>query len=161
MRYMLKQKIWSWADDYVISDADERPVYYVKGKVFSWGDKLSFQDTSGEELAFISQKLFTFMPKYELYRDGDLFAEIVKQFSWFKCKFTLDVPGPNDYSITGSFGDYEYEFTRRGSVVARVSKEFWSWSDTYGVEIVSGEDDVAILATVVVVDLVCHDDDKH
>ena len=159
MRYMLKQKIWSWGDDYVIRDANEEPAFLVDGKVFSWGDKLSFQDMNGNELAFISQKLLTFMPKYELYRSGQLFAEIKKEWSWFKCKFTLDVPGPNDYEITGSFWDMEYEFRRSGRQVAVVSKNFWSWSDTYGVDIDAGEDDVAVIATVIVIDLVCHDND--
>ena len=87
-----------------------------------------------------------------------VFAEVAKEFSWFKSKFTLDVPGPNDYEITGSFWDHEYAFQRRGDAVATVSKAYWSWSDTYGVDIVDGEDDVAILATVLVIDLVCHED---
>ena len=31
------------------------------------------------------------MPKYEIYRQGQLFAEVVKEFSWFNKSFTLDV----------------------------------------------------------------------
>lgn len=160
MRYQLKQKIWSWGDDFEIRDEEGRPVYRVDGKVFSWGDKLSFQDVAGRELAFIRQRLLTLMPKYEIHRDGGLFAEVKKEFSWLRSKFTLDVPGPNDYSISGSFWQYEYEFVRGGRVVAQVSKDFWSWSDTYGVDVADGEDDVAILATVVVIDMVCHDGDR-
>ena len=34
------------------------------------------------------------------------FAEVIKEFSWFKSKFTLDVPGPNDYTIGGSFWEF-------------------------------------------------------
>jgi uncharacterized protein YxjI len=158
MRYQLKEKIWTFGDNYVIRDGNGQDAYFVKGKFFSWGDQLSFQDLAGRELAFISQKLLTLMPKYELHRSGQHFADIVKEFSWFKSSFTLDVPGPNDYRITGSFWDHEYSFERDGRQVAAVSKQFWSWGDTYGVDIASDEDDVAILATVVVIDLVCHDD---
>ena len=43
--------------------------------------------------------------------------------------------------------------------MARVSKAYFSWSDTYGIDIDDDEDDVTILATAVVIDLVCHDDD--
>lgn len=60
--------------------------------------------------------------------------------SWFKAKFKLDVPGPNDYEITGDFWDHEYEFLRGGDTVATVSKKHWSWADTYGVDIVADED---------------------
>jgi uncharacterized protein YxjI len=35
-----------------------------------------------------------------------------------------------------------------------------SWTDTYGVEIADGEDDVLILASTVVIDMVCHGDQK-
>jgi len=44
--------------------------------------------------------------------------------------------------------------------VAEVSKRWFSWSDTYGVDISDGEDDVLLLASTVVIDMVCHGDDK-
>ena len=88
------------------------------------------------------------------------FATITKEFTFFKDKFTLDVPGPNDYVIKGSFLDYEYQFHRGGNVVAEVSRKFWSITDSYGVDIIDGEDDVSILATVVVVDLCCRHTEK-
>ncbi len=157
MRYIMKQKFWSLGGDFVIKDETEADVYRVRGEAFSWGHKLSFQDMADHELAFISQKLWSLMPKYEIYRDGNPFAEVVREFSWLKSKFTLDVPGPNDYSVTGSFWEHEYAFERLGRQVARVSKDYWAWTDTYGIDIVDGEDDVAILATCVVIDLVCHE----
>ena len=43
---------------------------------------------------------------------------------------------------------------------ATVSKRWFSWTDTYGIEVADGEDDVLIFATAVVVDLVCHSDNK-
>lgn len=159
MKFMMKQKFWSWGDDFSIKDDQGKDIYFIDGKAFSWGDKLSFQDMNRRELAFISQKLLSWKPRYEIFRDGAKFAEVIKEFSWFKNKFTLDVPGPNDYTITGSFWDHEYSFERRSREVAWVSKRYWTFSDTYGIEIADGEDVVAILATCVVIDLVCHDDD--
>lgn len=157
MRYMIKEKFWSWGNDFWIRDENEENAYFVDGQAFSWGDKLSVQDTADQEVAFISQTMFSWMPRYEIYRNGVQFAEVVKEFSWFKCKFRLDVPGPNDYTINGSFWDHEYVFERLGQDVAVVSKKFWSWTDTYGVDVIAGEDDVAILSTCIVIDLVCHD----
>jgi len=159
MRYQMRQKFFAFGDDFMIKDDDGRDVYFVDGKAFSWGDKLSFQTAdTRQEVAYIAQKLWSFKPKYEIHRDGNVFAEVVKEFTWFKSKFTLDVPGPNDYEITGSFWQHEYSFTRQGRTVASVSKKLFALTDTYGIDIVSGEDDVAILATAVVVDLVCHDE---
>jgi uncharacterized protein YxjI len=154
----MRQKFFAFGDDFMIKDENDRDVYFVDGKAFSWGDKLSFQTADTRlEVAYIAQKLWSFKPKYEIHRDGNVFAEVIKEFTWFKSKFTLDVPGPNDYEITGSFWQHEYSFTRQGRTVASVSKKLFALTDTYGIDIVSGEDDVAILSTAVV-DLVCHDE---
>lgn len=48
----------------------------------------------------------------------------------------------------------------RAIVVATVSKQWFAWTDTYGVEIASGEDDVLILASTVVIDMACHEDQR-
>jgi uncharacterized protein YxjI len=59
---------------------------------------------------------------------------------------------------TGSLTNHEYAFTRHGATVATVSKRWFFWADTYGVEIAEGEDAVLILAATVVIDMACHGD---
>ena len=159
MRYVMKQKLFCWGDDFRIKNEAGEDVFFVDGRAFSIGNKLSFQDLSGKELAFIRQKLLSWGPTYEITRDGELLAVVKKQlFTLFRCKFTVDVPGPDDLEAQGSFLDMEYVFERGGRQVAEVSKRWFSWSDTYGVEIADGEDDVLILASTVVIDMVCHGD---
>lgn len=161
MRYVLKQKFWSWGDDFSIKNTDGEEVYFVDGRAFSWGDKLSFQDLNGKELAFIRQKLLAWGPTYEIELHGRLVAVVKKHlFTLLRCRFTVDVPGPDDLEAQGSFLDHEYSFERRGRAVAQVSKRWFSWTDTYGVDIVTGEDAVLILASTVVIDMVCHQESK-
>ncbi|MFI5227951.1 MAG: LURP-one-related/scramblase family protein [Gemmatimonadales bacterium] len=159
MRYVLKQKLLSWGDDFYIRDDQNRDVYFVDGKAFSIGDQLSFQDLSGHELAFIKQTIFALGRTYEISRSGAVAAVVQKHlFSPFHHRFTIDVPGPDDLEAEGDLLDHEYTFTRAGRVVATVSKKWFSLGDTYGVEIENGEDDVLILASTVVVDESCHPD---
>jgi uncharacterized protein YxjI len=162
MRYLMKQKIFCFGDDFAIKNEAGADIFFVDGKAFSFGDKLSFQDMNGNELAFIRQKLLSWGPTYEIYRDDELAAVVKKElFTFFRCAFTVDVPGPNDYEAQGSFTDMEYTFTRGGATVAEVSKRWFSFSDTYGVDITDGEDDILILASTVVIDMVCHGDRKN
>jgi uncharacterized protein YxjI len=161
VRYVMKQKLFCWGDDFTIKDDQGRDVFFVDGKVFSLGNKLSFQDMSGNELAFISQKLLTWGPTYEIYRDSQLAAVVKKSlFTLFHCKFTVDVPGPDDLEAEGDFLDHEYSFARFGQTVANVSKRWLSLTDTYGVEIADGEDDILILVSTVVIDMACHGDHR-
>ena len=57
MRYVMKQKLFCWGDDFTIKDDLGRDMFFVDGKAFSIGEQLSFQDMTGNELAFIRQKL--------------------------------------------------------------------------------------------------------
>lgn len=160
MRYMMKQKLMSFGDDYTIQDDEGNDLFFVDGKAFSIGSKLSFQDMDGNELAYISQKLLALKKTFRIYRNDEMFAEVSKDWTFFKDNFTIDVPGPNDYEVKGDFIDHEYEFIRSGKTVATVSKRFFSIRDTYGIDIVEGEDDITILSTAVVIDQICHESDK-
>jgi uncharacterized protein YxjI len=156
----------SFGDDFAIQDEAGNDAFFVDGRVFSWGDKLSMHrggpgGAGGEEVAFIAQKMLSWGPTYEIYRGGELFAVVKKElFTFFNCRFSVDVPGPDDYEARGDFFDHEYAFTRSGRTVAQVSKKYFSWTDTYGIDVVDGEDDVTILAASVVIDMCCHGDKR-
>jgi len=161
MRYQLKQKLFAFGDDFVVKNEAGDDAFFVDGKVFSIGQKLSFQDMRGVELARIHQKLLAWGPTYEIHRDGRLAAVVKKHlFTLVRHRFTVDVPGPDDLEARGSFLDHEYTFTRGDREVARVSKSWFALRDSYGVDIAPGEDDVLILASTVVIDMVCHPDQQ-
>jgi uncharacterized protein YxjI len=161
MRYQMKQKLFAWGDDFVIKDAEGRDAFFVDGKAFSLGNQLSFQDMQGQELAFIKQKLLSWGPTYEIYQDGHLVAVVKKElFTFFTCTFEIDVDGPDDLTAEGSFTDHDYTIQQGDQVVARVSKEWFTFADSYGVEIADDQDAVLLLASTVVIDMACHPDGR-
>ncbi len=161
MIYVMKQKLFALGDDFTIRDSEGRDVYVVDGRLISLGDQLAFRDRAGNELAFIKQKLLAWGPTYEIWRAGELRAVVKKAvFTLLHHRFTVDVEGPDDLEAKGDFFHHEYTFSRSGRPVATVSKRWFSLTDTYGVEIAEGEDDVLILASAVVIDMI-HEKDKH
>jgi uncharacterized protein YxjI len=155
----MRQKMFSFGDDYTITDDSGREHFFVDGRAFSIGNKLSFQDMNGNEVAYIAQKLLAWGPTYEIWRRNELSAVVKKElFTFLSCKFSVDVPGPDDLEASGDFLDHEYQFVRAGAAVAQVSKQWFTLTDSYGVDITDGEDDVLILASTVVIDLCCHGD---
>ena len=123
MRYKIREKFWAWGDDFHVTDENDEPVFFVDGQAFSWGDKLSFQDLDGNELAFISQKLLTFMPKYEIYRDGDLFAV---SFFYKEIENPIEIIQLSDFSVA-DFPLFEGPF--------RVYRNNENQADLIGVEL--------------------------
>jgi len=166
MRYIMKQKLWAMGNDYTIKDEGGNDHFFVDGKAFSFGDQLSFQDMARNELIFIRQKLLAWGPTYELHQNGGPSA-IVKKNLWtfMRDRFTIDVgadgPTPDDIEIQGDIWSHEYSFNRSGQPIAQVSEKWFSWADTYGVDIAPGEDDVLILACTVVVDLCVEKERRH
>ena len=161
MRYVMRERILSWGDDFTIKDTEGRGLYFVDGKVFSFGDKLSFRDQAGAEVARIEQKLLSLGPQYEIVRDDATVAVVKKHlFTLFRARFTIDVPGPDDLEASGDFLEHEYVFARAGREVAHVSKKWISLADSYTVDVADDQDAVLVLASAVVIDLVLHPDDQ-
>lgn len=161
MRYMMKQKLFSLGNDFYIKDESGQDRFFVDGKVFTLGNQLSFQDLAGKELCFIKQVIFTLGQHYELYRDGQLWATVNKDFfTLFRARFDIEEAGAADLEVEGDFMAHQYAFSREGRQIADVSMTYFTIADTYGVDIVDGEEDILILASTVVIDMACHQQDK-
>jgi uncharacterized protein YxjI len=158
VRYLMRNRLVSFSDRFVIKNARDEEVGHVEGQVFSVGDKLRMFDVRGAEVARIEQTLMAWGPTYEIYRSDRLAAVVKQKLFAFSPSFTVDVPGPDDLTIEGDLLAHEYAFLRGGKAVAVVSKAWWSIADTYGVDVLDGEDHVLILASTVVIDLVQDDE---
>lgn len=161
MKFVMKEKWLSWGDDFEICDEQGDRAFYVDGKVFSLRDTYVMKDREGNDAAIIRKRLLAWGPTYEIERDGRTVAVVKKKlFTLFKCRFEVDVPGPDDLEATGNFLDHEYAFERGGREVAWVSKRWFSWTDSYGIEVGSEVDPVLVLASAVVIDACCHPDQQ-
>lgn len=162
MLYMLRQKFFCLGDDYIIKDHEGNDRFIADGSALSLRNRTTFRDMDGNELATLHRRLLSLSQTYEINRGGHTTTVYKHLFTLFSCKFTVDVPGPDDLTARGNLFDMEYAFQdASGKTVAEVSKRWFSLQDTYGVEIADGHDDVLILCAAVVIDLCCHADGKH
>jgi uncharacterized protein YxjI len=157
MRYIIRQKIFSFGDNFAIRDEFEQDRYIVRGKVLSFGDKLSLEDLNGNELFYIEQKLFKFLPEYYIYAGGQQVAMVKKQLSFFTPKFVIDSVYGN-YEMEGDIFAYDFQIYLDGRTVASITKKWFALGDSYSVEIEDGEDQAFLLALAIVIDQVMHDD---
>jgi uncharacterized protein YxjI len=160
MRYAVRQKIFSFGDNFTIRDENGNDCYMVKGKVFTFGDKLRIFDMQGNELVYIEQKLFRFLPEYKIYYLGQLYATVKKEFTLFRPRFQINGVHAQ-YRAEGNFWAMDFNILRDGRLAAQVSKRWFAWADTYGVDISNEEDPVFMLALVIVLDQVLHDNNHN
>ncbi|GKX31209.1 hypothetical protein SH1V18_36890 [Vallitalea longa] len=159
MRFQVREKIFSFGDDFTIKDEMGNDFFIIRGKVFSLGDKLQLFNMSGEELFYIEQKLLRMLPEYTIFKNGNPVALVKKKVAFFGSKFIIESEY-GYYEIEGKPFNYNFSIMKNNNVVATVSKEFFSFSDTYGVDISDNEDYGFIIALVIVIDQIIHDDRK-
>ncbi len=149
MKLLFKQKFFSWFDSYDIYDEAGNTVYTVKGEL-AWGHLLRIYDAFGQEVGYIKERILTFLPKFEMYINGEYKGCICKEFSFFKPRFNIDYSG---WQINGDWFEWDYFITDAlGDTVASISKELWNWTDTYTIDIIDPKDALPALMLVLAID---------
>ena len=149
MKLLIEQEILTWRDKFTVMDERGTDRYYVKGELFSWGKKLHVTDLSGREVAYVEQQLFTFLPRYAVYAGGVLIGEVVKEFTFFRPRYTVEGA---DWDVEGDFCAHDYTVSRRGQVVVDIQKEWFTWGDCYTLDIRNPADEIQALALVLAID---------
>jgi uncharacterized protein YxjI len=154
MRYRIRERFFRLGEDSDITDEAGRPVLTVDGQVLTLHDRLILRDPSGREVAQVSRNLLALRPTYRITVGGREAAEVRgRLIAPFGDRFDIDVAGADDLELRGNLLEHEYVVLRGDRTVATVSKRWVSLTETYGVEVAPGEDDLLILATVLALDL--------
>lgn len=154
----MRQKVFSLGDSFTIKDEFGSDLFIVRSQLLSFGKKLRILDLEGNELCYIEQKVFRFMPEYDIYIGGEHIANVKKKFAFFRNDFQISSSVSN-YYVEGDFWAHEFGLYKDGGLIARISKQFFSFTDTYGVDIDDRQDQIGTLALAIVIDMVCHDHD--
>ena len=149
MRLYLKQQVFSWRDRFYVKDEAGTDSYYIEGEIFSWGKKLHIYDISGREVAFIRQKVMSWLPKYFVEIDGRVVCEIIKEFTFFKQRYRL---GGIPWRMDGDFWAHEYSLYDNQRQIMRLSKKWFTWGDSYELDIAQPQDELMCLCVALAVD---------
>jgi uncharacterized protein YxjI len=152
--YTIRERMFRLGEDSDITDQAGQPVLHVDGKVLSLHHRLILRDPAGREAGQVHRKLAALRPAYQITLGGKDVAEVRKHLlTPFGERFTIDLRGGGDMEIDGDLLGHEFTIQRDGQSVATVSKRWLSMTDSYAVDVVPGEDDVLILASVLALDL--------
>lgn len=149
MKLYMKQKVFSWRDKFIIRDEQERERFYVEGEFLTLAKKLHVYDDSHAEVAFIRQKLWAWMPRYFVEIDGREVCQIVKRLTWLRPKYELEGLG---WHVAGDFWAHEYTVLDGEREVMRLSKHWWTWGDSYELDIPEPQDALLCLCIVLAID---------
>ena len=156
MKLLIKQRVFSWSDTYDIYDETGVAKYYVRAEVFSLGHQIHvYEKATGREIGSIHQRILTFMPTFDIVINGETRGTVRKEFSLFRPRYHVDFRG---WDVEGDFFGWDYQVTRGDFPVLTVSKELFTWGDTYALEFMSPGDEMPGLLLVLAIDAANCDD---
>jgi uncharacterized protein YxjI len=161
-RYKILQKLISIGDDFWIENDEGKRVFKVDGKALRLRKTLFFEDIKGNKLAKIQERLLPIKETMVVEdAEGNQLAVIKKGLiAPLGDHWSVNVRGGPDLDVQGNILDHEYSINERHQKIAEVSKKWLSITDTYGVEIDDGQNDILILAIAIAIDMMAHDEDE-
>lgn len=147
----IKQKVFSLSGKFTVKDQQEKDIYYVEGSFMQVPKTFSIMNTARDEVALITKKVFSFLPKFLVEVNGREVLTIKKEFSFFKARYTIDAAG---IEVHGNWWDMDFQVLQQGKIVGEVGKEWFTWGDSYKVQIIDEEMETIIIALVVAIDCV-------
>ena len=158
--YRMRQKLVSIGDDYWIEDDQGERVFKVDGKALRARRTLIFEDSHGKELLKIQERVARVRDTMEIEDPGGHTVATVKKalISPLRDRWTVTVADGPDLDVKGNIVDHEYTIEDDRSTVAQVSKKWFRVADTYGVEVVPGQNPALMLAVTAVLDQMAHEE---
>lgn len=151
MKLYIKEKVFSWYDQFSVTNNWGEERYYVEGELFSFGKKLHIMYPDGTEAATIHQKLWSFFPSYDVYINGCRVTRVIKKFSFLRPSYSIEGLG---WEMIGNFWEHNYEINDAGKRIASIRKEWMAWGDSYELDISDSSPELMALAVVLIIDCV-------
>ena len=155
MKLYIKQRVFSWRDKFTVKDESGVDRWFAQGELFSWGRKLHIYDSYGREAAFIRQKLLSMLRRYYIEINGYVYT-MRKELTLLRPKYSIEgLP----WQMSGDFWAHEYELHDGRIPIMRMSKCWFTWGDSYELNIYDPANELICLCIALTIDCMQADAD--
>ena len=154
MRYIIKQKVFTVADQFTINDANGQARFMVKSKFATIGKKFWVYNMQGQELFYLKQRLFKVFPTFEIYRGEEYIGEYKGKFAMFRKKAKI-TSAYGDYDMKGTVVGWTFNIFKDDIEVARISKQV-RLADSYTIDVADSENQPFLLSMAIIIDAIYH-----
>ncbi|MEU9208766.1 LURP-one-related family protein [Streptomyces sp. NPDC048415] len=151
MRYLVRDRLLGFGDDYWIEDDHGNEVFFVDGKAMRLRDTFELKDTQGRVLIDIHQKMLALRDTMIIERDGSPLATIKrKRLSLLRNHYRVCLVDGTELDVSGKILDREFAIDYDNELLAQISRRWLHLRETYGVDVVRDDADPALLIAVAV-----------
>ncbi len=149
MKLLIKQRYFSWTDRYDVYDDKKNKKYQVKGDMISIGHRLHVYDSNGKEVGLVREQIVKLLPCFNIYIDGEKVGAVQKKISVLHQKYEVDY---KKWDVDGDMIGWNYTVKNGRKRIAKISKEFLHWGDTYCINVEDEKDALVVLLLVIAID---------
>ncbi|MEV5337211.1 LURP-one-related family protein [Streptomyces sp. NPDC052676] len=151
MRYLVRDRLLGFGDDYWIEDEHGEKAFLVDGKAMRLRDTFELKDPEGRVLIDIREKMLALRDTLLIERDGEALASIRrKRLSLLRNHYRVTLVDGTELDVSGKILDREFAIEYDGELLAVISRRWLHLRDTYGVDVVREDADPALLIAVAV-----------
>jgi uncharacterized protein YxjI len=151
MRYLVRDRLLGFGDDYWIEDEHGDKAFLVDGKAMRLRDTFELKDAEGRVLIDIREKMLALRDTLLIERDGEALASIRrKRLSLLRNHYRVTLVDGTELDVSGKILDREFAIEYDGELLAVISRRWLHLRDTYGVDVVREDADPALLIAVAV-----------
>ncbi|KND34477.1 LURP-one-related/scramblase family protein [Streptomyces acidiscabies] len=151
MRFLVRDRLLGFGEDYWIEDDRGQKVFLVDGKAMRLRDTFELKDTRGRVLIDIHQKMFALRDTMVIEREGEALATVRrKRLSLLRNHYRVSLVDGAALDVSGKIMDREFAVEYDGELLAVISRRWLHVRETYGVDVVREDADPALLIAVTV-----------
>ena len=150
MKLCLRQRIFSWFDTYDVTSEDGVTFFTVHGEFALFHHRLTILDGRGTPVATLEERMLTFRKHFYIDILNGPSGELIKEWTFFQPRFFLDfLP----WTIEGDIFGWDFTIRNGQNEIATLYKQFFTWGDTYVVDVINPTDALLCLLIVVGIDI--------
>ena len=148
MKLFIKQRVFTLGEEFTVKNEHGEDVFYVSGSFFRIPKKFEIFDKNHQRVGTIESQLFRLFSHYDVNTDSDTLT-VRQNFSMFRHSISIV---NKDWTLQGDFFAHEYRVVAGNRPIMSISKHWFTWGDSYMLDIVNDDDAILCLAIVIIVD---------
>ncbi len=157
MKLYIKEKRFSWRDQLIVRDEQDQLIYKIKSERMTIGNKVHIYDHNEKKVLSIEEKKIGLAPKYIIYQQGEKIATVKKESNLFASDYEIDKV---NWKIKGNVEEEDYEIKSGFSEIASFKKKWFSYGDSYVLNIKEEKDAQLALGIVIAIWCLQIDEEK-
>lgn len=148
MKLYIKQSVFTLQEKFTVKDELGNDVFFVEGSFMSIPKKYNIYDVDGHLVCEIEKQMFRMFSHFNVWTKA-VSLTLKRNFSFMYTSISIE---GQPWKLEGDFFGHNYEVMYGASPIMSINKHWFTWGDSYELNVQDDEDALLCLAIVIVVD---------